>query len=147
MSIAYLIGAVFSGGAGFIGLTIATRANSRTTHAATKSMPKALEVAFRGGAVMGLTVAGLGLLGVCLCFVVFLYATGLVQGLEIVSGASFAFLGLNLSAKDVFENIIPGFGLGASTIALFARCSKRSKSLIFPVLKARCNTALPSPNR
>ena len=121
MSIAYLIGAVFSGGAGFIGLTIATRANSRTTHAATKSMPKALEVAFRGGAVMGLTVAGLGLLGVSLCFVVLLYATGLVQGLEIVSGATFTFLGVTLSAKDIFENVIPGFGLGASTIALFAR--------------------------
>src|SRR5450756_323041 len=84
MALAYLVGAVFSGSAGFIGLTIATRANSRTTHAATKSMPKALEVAFRGGAVMGLTVAGLGLLGVSLCFVVFLFASGLVKDLELV---------------------------------------------------------------
>jgi K(+)-stimulated pyrophosphate-energized sodium pump len=121
MSIAYLIGAVFSGGAGFIGLTIATRANSRTTHAATKSMPKALEVAFRGGAVMGLTVAGLGLLGVSLCFVVLLFATGMVKNLEIVPGAVLNILGLKLTPEIIFGDVIPGFGLGASTIALFAR--------------------------
>ena len=121
MSVAYLVGAVFSGTAGFIGLSIATRANSRTTQAATKSMPKALEVAFRGGAVMGLTVAGLGLLGVCLCFLVFLYATDLVAGLEIVKGANWTILGLSISSTMVFSDIIPAFGLGASTIALFAR--------------------------
>jgi len=121
MSIAYLVGAIFSGTAGFIGLTIATRANSRTTHAATKSMPKALEVAFRGGAVMGLTVAGLGLLGVSLCFLVLLFATGLVKDLEIVKGAAWSIFGLSIPAEIVFSDIIPGFGLGASTIALFAR--------------------------
>ncbi len=121
MAIAYLIGAVFSGGAGFIGLTIATRANSRTTQAATKSMPAALEVAFRGGAVMGLTVAGLGLLGVSICFLVFLYATGLVVGLAVVEGAKWTIFGLSITANTVFSDIIPGFGLGASTIALFAR--------------------------
>ena len=121
MAIAYLVGAIFSGTAGFIGLSIATRANSRTTQAATKSMPKALEVAFRGGAVMGLTVAGLGLLGVCLCFLIFLYATGLVANLEIVKGASWTIFGLSISSTLVFSDIIPAFGLGASTIALFAR--------------------------
>ena len=121
MSIAYLIGAVFSGSAGFIGLTIATRANSRTTQAATKSMPKALEVAFRGGAVMGLTVAGLGLLGVSLCFTILLFATGLVKDLAIVPGASWSIFGLTLPASTIFSDVIPGFGLGASTIALFAR--------------------------
>ncbi len=124
MAIAYLVGAVFSGTAGFIGLTIATRANSRTTQAATKSMPKALEVAFRGGAVMGLTVAGLGLLGVSLCFLVFLFATGLVggtDGLTIVEGATWTVFGLSIPATTVFSDVIPGFGLGASTIALFAR--------------------------
>ncbi len=121
MSIAYLIGAVFSGSAGFIGLTIATRANSRTTQAATKSMPKALEVAFRGGAVMGLTVAGLGLLGVSLCFIVLLYATGLVKDLAIVEGAAWSIFGMTLPASTIFSDVIPGFGLGASTIALFAR--------------------------
>jgi K(+)-stimulated pyrophosphate-energized sodium pump len=121
MAGAYLVGAVFSGSAGFIGLTIATRANSRTTQAATKSMPKALEVAFRGGAVMGLTVAGLGLLGVSLCFVVFLFSTGLVSGLEIVKGATWNVFGLSIPAVVIFSDVIPGFGLGASTIALFAR--------------------------
>jgi len=121
MAIAYLVGAVFSGSAGFIGLTIATRANSRTTQAATKSMPKALEVAFRGGAVMGLTVAGLGLLGVSLCFLILLFATGLVKDLAIVEGASWTIFGLSLPASTIFSDVIPGFGLGASTIALFAR--------------------------
>jgi len=124
MSIAYLCGAVFSGSAGFIGLTIATRANSRTTHAATKSMPKALEVAFRGGAVMGLTVAGLGLLGVSLCFVILLFASGLIggaDGLTIVPGATLSIFGLSIPAATIFSDVIPGFGLGASTIALFAR--------------------------
>jgi len=121
MALAYLVGAVFSGSAGFIGLTIATRANSRTTHAATKSMPKALEVAFRGGAVMGLTVAGLGLLGVSLCFVVFLFASGLVKDLELVPGAMLSIFGMQIPATTIFSDIIPGFGLGASTIALFAR--------------------------
>jgi len=121
MSIAYLVGAVFSGTAGFVGLTIATRANSRTTQAATKSLPKALEVAFRGGAVMGLTVAGLGLLGVSLCFIIFLFATGLVVNLDIVAGKSWAILGLSITPTIIFSDIIPGFGLGASTIALFAR--------------------------
>jgi K(+)-stimulated pyrophosphate-energized sodium pump len=121
MAFAYLMGAVFSGSAGFIGLTIATRANSRTTQAATKSMPKALEVAFRGGAVMGLTVAGLGLLGVSLCFIVFLFASGLVQGLELVPNATLSIFGMSLPASVIFSDVIPGFGLGASTIALFAR--------------------------
>jgi len=121
MGLAYLVGAVFSASAGFIGMTIATRANSRTTQAATKSMPKALEVAFRGGAVMGLTVAGLGLLGVSLCFIVFLFMSGLVQGLELVPNATLSIFGLSIPATVIFSDVIPGFGLGASTIALFAR--------------------------
>jgi K(+)-stimulated pyrophosphate-energized sodium pump len=121
MAFAYLVGAIFSATAGFIGMTIATRANSRTTQAATKSMPKALEVAFRGGAVMGLTVAGLGLLGVALCFLVFLFTTGLVVNLDIVKGATWTIFGLSLTPEVIFSDVIPGFGLGASTIALFAR--------------------------
>lgn len=100
-AIAYLAGAIFSGTAGFVGLSISTRANARTTNAARNGMGKALVIAFRGGAVMGLTVAGLGLLGISLAFLIFFYQMGL--------------------GTDALVNIIPGFGLGASTIALFAR--------------------------
>jgi K(+)-stimulated pyrophosphate-energized sodium pump len=118
---AYLVGAAFSGTAGFIGLFIATRANARTTSAARSGIAKALEVAFRGGAVMGLTVAGLGLLGVSLCFLIFLFAAGFDPNSPNVSSQMLSLFGMTRSAKEVFENIIPGFGLGASTIALFAR--------------------------
>ena len=116
-SIAYIVGAIFSGSAGFIGLYVTTRANSRTTNAAkTGGLPPALLIAFRGGAVSGMTVASIGLFGVCMCFMVFYYLCGLDK-----SGATFTFASIPISAKNVFEDIIPGFGLGASTIALFAR--------------------------
>jgi len=98
---AYLVGAVFSGTAGFVGLTIATRANSRTTHAAKSGLTKALTVAFRGGAVMGLTVAGLGLIGMSLSFIIFVNV-------------------VKMPFQQAAETIA-GFGLGASSIALFAR--------------------------
>src|SRR5690606_23101403 len=62
-TIAYLSGAVFSALAGFVGMTIATLANARTTEAARTGPQLALPLAFKGGAVMGFTVAGLGLLG------------------------------------------------------------------------------------
>jgi K(+)-stimulated pyrophosphate-energized sodium pump len=114
--IAYIVGALFSGTAGFVGLFVSTRANARTTHAAKTGLPAALLIAFRGGAVSGMTVAGLGLLGVSLCFMIFYYLFGLDQ-----AGATFTFASIQISAKNVFEDIIPGFGLGASTIALFAR--------------------------
>jgi len=114
--IAYLMGAVLSGTAGFVGLYIATRANARTTNAAKKGISEALLVAFRGGGVMGLTVAGLGLLGLSICFIVFLFALGLDK-----SGAVFTLGSFKITATNVYEDIIPGFGLGASTIALFAR--------------------------
>jgi len=115
-SISYIVGAIFSGTAGFIGLSISTRANARTTNAAKKGLAPALTVAFRGGAVMGLTVAGLGLLGLSLCFIIFYFLFGLDQ-----TGAVFSLGSFSINAKNVFEDIIPGFGLGASTIALFAR--------------------------
>lgn len=99
-AIAYICGAIFSGTAGFVGISVATRANARTTNAAKDGLAQALVLAFRGGAVMGLTVAGLGLLGVSITFLVF---------------RSW----LHLPAA--YTDIIPGFGLGASTIALFAR--------------------------
>ena len=99
-AIAYVFGAVLSGAAGFVGMRIATQANSRTTEAArTGGIPAALPIAFRGGAVMGFTVAGLGLLGVGLGYLVF------NRILELGSWA----------------DIITAIGLGGSSIALFAR--------------------------
>ena len=101
-SVAYVFGAVLSALAGFIGMRIATAANSRTAEAARLGgVKQALPVAFRGGAVMGFTVAGLGLLGVTLGFLVF------TKWLEIPSTDQF--------------NIIAAIGLGGSSIALFAR--------------------------
>jgi K(+)-stimulated pyrophosphate-energized sodium pump len=92
-SVTFVFGAIFSATAGFIGLRIATQANARTTHAATKGVAEALTVAFRGGAVMGMSVVGLGLLGLGVFYLIF---------------------------GNRFE-IINGFALGASSIALFAR--------------------------
>ncbi|HEX6145241.1 MAG TPA: sodium/proton-translocating pyrophosphatase, partial [Acidimicrobiia bacterium] len=99
-AIAYVFGALLSGGAGFIGMRIATQANSRTTEAARiGGIPAALPVAFRGGAVMGFTVAGLGLLGVGLGYLIF------NQVLEL----------------DSWPDVLTAIGLGGSSIALFAR--------------------------
>jgi K(+)-stimulated pyrophosphate-energized sodium pump len=99
-AIAYVFGAVLSATAGYVGMRIATAANSRTTEAArTGGIPAALPVAFRGGAVMGFTVAGLGLLGVGLGYLVF------NQILEL----------------DSWADIVTAIGLGGSSIALFAR--------------------------
>ena len=91
-AVCFLIGAIFSIGAGFFGMKVATRANVRTANAAMESgMNKALSIAFSGGSVMGMCVVGLGLLGCSL-----IYITG------------------NISSMF-------GFSLGASSIALFAR--------------------------
>ena len=98
-ALCYVFGAACSLGAGFVGLSISTRANSRTTEAARTGVAEALTIAFRSGAVMGMTVAGLGLLGLTVCYLVF----------EV-------WLGLWNSAY-----IILGFSLGASSVALFAR--------------------------
>ena len=101
-SIAYIFGAILSASAGFIGMRIATSANARTAEAARLGgVRQALPIAFRGGAVMGFTVAGLGLLGVTLGFLVF------TKWLDIPDADQF--------------NIIAAIGLGASSIALFAR--------------------------
>ena len=95
--IAFLVGAICSMLAGFFGMKAATKANVRTTQAANDSgIAKALSVAFSGGAVMGLSVASLGLIGVSTAFI--LYTKGII------------------SASD-----INGFAMGASSIALFAR--------------------------
>ena len=97
--LSYVLGAVLSAGAGYVGMTVATMANARTTNAAQDGPAKALPLAFRGGAVMGFAVAGLALLGLTLCYLLFV---------------------VWLKADDAFE-IFTAFGLGASSIALFAR--------------------------
>ena len=96
----FLLGALFSGLAGFFGMQVATKANVRTANGAMLGgMNKALSVAFSGGAVMGMSVVGLGLLGV---------------------GGLYIFLNLTNSPVETAE-IITGFALGASSIALFGR--------------------------
>ena len=105
ISIAFIIGAVFSATAGYIGMNIATKANVRTTQAARTSLKQALKVSFTGGTVMGLGVAGLAILGLGGLFIAFL--------------AFFADLGVN-TVKTSIE-VLTGFSLGAESIALFAR--------------------------
>lgn len=92
-AICFVGGAIFSILAGYIGMSVATKANVRTAEAARHGMSEALKIAFSGGAVMGLGVVGLGIIGLAVCYFVF----------------------------DKNIDIITGFGLGASSIALFAR--------------------------
>jgi len=103
VAISFVVGAICSALAGFIGMKVATKANVRTTQAAKTSLGKALEVAFAGGAVMGLGVVGLGVLGLSVLFMVY---QSMWPGAE------------NLS---LVLNVLSGFSLGASSIALFAR--------------------------
>jgi K(+)-stimulated pyrophosphate-energized sodium pump len=105
ISIAFIIGAVFSATAGYIGMKVATKANVRTTQAARTSLKQALKVSFNGGTVMGLGVAGLAVLGLGGLFIVFL--------------AVFADLGAN-QVRTAIE-VLTGFSLGAESIALFSR--------------------------
>lgn len=109
IAIAFLIGAVFSAFAGYIGMRIATKANVRTTQAARTSLAQALKVSFRGGTVMGFGVAGLAILGLGGLFIV-LYHTFVHPGTP-ASGAEL---------KKTIE-VLAGFSLGAESIALFAR--------------------------
>jgi K(+)-stimulated pyrophosphate-energized sodium pump len=108
VAVSFIVGAICSALAGFIGMKVATKANVRTTQAARTSLGKALEVAFAGGAVMGLGVVGLGVLG--LSGLLMIYSslgwaggTGTTEGIAMVL------------------NVLSGFSLGASSIALFAR--------------------------
>jgi len=103
VALSFVVGAICSGLAGFIGMKVATKANVRTTNAARTSLGRALEVAFAGGAVMGLGVVGLGVLGLSGLFMIY---QNLWPGAE------------NL---PMVLNVLSGFSLGASSIALFAR--------------------------
>ena len=100
IALAFILGAICSALAGFIGMWAATASNSRTTNAARTSLNDALIVAFSGGSVMGMCVAGLGVMGLSLLYL----------GLE-----------GNFSNLDDRLSVMAGFSLGASSIALFAR--------------------------
>ena len=104
ISLSFIVGAVTSGLAGFLGMKVATKANTRTTNAARTSLTTALNVAFSGGSVMGLSVVGLGVLGLG---GLFMYYTDMY--------------GTDKSSMSIVLNVISGFSLGASSIALFAR--------------------------
>jgi len=107
IAIAFIIGAVFSATAGYIGMKVATKANVRTTQAARSSLKQALKVSFTGGTVMGLGVAGLAVLGLGGLFIVFL--------------AMFADFGQNRAEVVRAIEVLTGFSLGAESIALFSR--------------------------
>ena len=102
LGFSFLMGAICSGLAGFIGMKVATKANVRTTNAAQNSLGEALNIAFSGGAVMGLGVVGLGMLG--------------LTGLYLFYEATFT-----LWTLDQRLEVLTGFSFGASSIALFAR--------------------------
>ncbi len=106
VAVSFAVGAICSALAGYLGMKVATKANVRTANAAKDSLGKALEVAFSGGAVMGLGVVGLGILGLGGLFYIFgNHFNAFEQG---------ASLGVTLS-------VLTGFSFGASSIALFAR--------------------------
>jgi len=97
MSLVFVLGAVASALAGFIGMNIAIRANSRTAAAVQKSLNDGLKVSFRGGAVMGMCVVGIGIIGLSILYFTF------------------------GSDPDLFIKVLPAFGFGASSVAIFAR--------------------------
>ena len=84
-SVSYIIGAILSASAGYIGMTVATMANARTTEAAKGGPSKALPIAYRGGAVMGFSVAGLALLGLMFVYLLFVIRHVVDESYEIVT--------------------------------------------------------------
>ncbi|TAL50303.1 MAG: sodium-translocating pyrophosphatase, partial [Chitinophagaceae bacterium] len=109
IAVAFIIGAVFSATAGYIGMKVATKANVRTAQAARTSLSKALSVSFTGGSVMGLGVAGLAVLGLSSLFIV-------LKMFFVPDGAS-------MNGEEMLKavEVLTGFSLGAESIALFAR--------------------------
>ena len=104
ISLSFLIGAIASGLAGFLGMKVATKSNNRTTNAARDNLEAALNVAFSGGSVMGLSVVGLGVLGLGGLFILYVNIYG-----------------SDSNSIGTVLNVLSGFSLGASSIALFAR--------------------------
>jgi len=105
VALSFVLGAICSGLAGFIGMRVATKANVRTTNAARTSLGKALEVAFAGGSVMGLGVVGLGVFGLGVLFLIYSNMFGIGSQDEVTRVIT----------------VLTGFSFGASSIALFAR--------------------------
>ncbi|MEM1136519.1 MAG: sodium-translocating pyrophosphatase [Bacteroidota bacterium] len=110
IAVSFVIGAVFSAFAGYIGMNIATKANVRTTQAARTSLSQALKVSFAGGSVMGLGVAGLAVIGLGSLFILFYYMYVLSVGGDV-----------NGVEMETALEVLAGFSLGAESIALFAR--------------------------
>jgi K(+)-stimulated pyrophosphate-energized sodium pump len=108
IALAFVVGAVFSATAGYIGMKVATKANVRTAQAARTSLSKALNVSFTGGSVMGMGVAGLAVLGLGSVFII----------LKQIFAADAA-----VNSTDMLKavEVLTGFSLGAESIALFAR--------------------------
>ncbi len=105
VAVSFVLGAICSALAGFIGMKVATKANVRTTNAARTSLGKALEVAFAGGAVMGMGVVGLGVLGLGTLFAIYSQQFGVDSAANV----------------NRVITVLTGFSFGASSIALFAR--------------------------
>ncbi|PZU01040.1 MAG: sodium-translocating pyrophosphatase, partial [Chryseobacterium sp.] len=108
IGISFVVGAIFSASAGFIGMKIATKANVRTAEAARTSLSKALKVSFTGGSVMGMGVAGLAVLGLGALFL-------------IIKQIFAADAPVDSHEMERTIEILTGFSLGAESIALFAR--------------------------
>ena len=115
MSVSFVAGAICSALSGYIGMRVATGANAKTAEGARQSLNKGLTVAFRAGAVMGLTVVGLGLIGISLVFAIFYIILDIGDPALIVDHEAWQ------ANWNYLVLVLFSFGFGASSIALFAR--------------------------